>query len=544
MLYLTSLLVSIVVTIAVMPFTCDLACRLQAVDRPNHRKVHHQTMPKCGGMAMAVGAAVPIMLWGKVGPFHNGLLIGTLIIVLFGVADDIKDLNPYKKLSGQIMAALVAIFVGGIKINNFGDLLPIGGLLGDWLAIPLTLIVIVGVTNATNLSDGLDGLAGGISLLIFLTIGYLGFFANDRFVVLVSIAVGGAILGFLRFNSHPAKLFMGDAGSQLLGFVAILLSIKLTQGTSSLSVILPLIIIGLPILDTLTVMTKRLANGRSPFAADRDHFHHQLIALGLYHTESVVAIYIVQSLLILFAIVCSQINDWILLISYLCFSFFVVGFFHVSQKRGYRINREKFLNRTKLRLKPLKDQGQAIKIAFGIVKFGVPILLLFNVLLSSPQGENYFLIAGAFLLLLSMARLFNKELLDRLAKFGLYLLTPFVIYHCDQWLRMNVGTTFIILYNSAYLVLLVGIFLTMKLTRRSNGFISSTLDFLVIFVILLIPNLPNASVKGYHLGLVAVKTVILFYSYEVLIGEMRKKSISLPISFIILLAFAKNLLIR
>jgi UDP-GlcNAc:undecaprenyl-phosphate GlcNAc-1-phosphate transferase len=107
-----------------------------------------------------------------------------------------------------------------------------------------------------------------------------------------------------------------------------------------------------------------------------------------------------------------------------------------------------------------------------------------------------------------------------------------------------VGTSFIIVYNSAYLVLLVGIFLTMKLTRRSNGFISSTLDFLVIFVILLIPNLPNASVKGYHLGLVAVKTVILFYSYEVLIGEMRKKSISLPISFIFFIAFAKNLLIR
>jgi len=543
MLFLTTLLISIIVTIALMPYSRELACKLQAVDRPNQRKVHDQVMPKCGGMAMAIGVMTPVMLWAPMTPFTKALLIGTLIIVLFGVVDDIKDLSPYMKLLGQLMAALVAIFVGGIKISDLGNILPAGMMLPDWLAIPLTIVVIIGVTNATNLSDGLDGLAGGIALLIFLCIGYLGICEQDWFVAMVSIAVGGAVFGFLKFNSHPAQLFMGDAGSQFLGFVAIVLAIKLTQQTAQLSVTLPLIIIGLPILDTLTVMIKRLAKGRSPFAADRNHFHHQLIEVGLYHTEAVLAIYVAQSLLILFAIAYHQLNDWLILAFYLCFACLVVGSFHLFDKVGYRINRDTFLNKIKFRLQPLKDRGYAIKISFGIVKIGVPSLLLFNALFPTSNDDHYFIYSGGFLLLLALAWFMKKHFLDRVVKLGLYLLTPFVIYYCDQGIYLYMDNTFIILYNSLYLVLMVAVFFTMKLTRRANGFKSSTLDFLVIFVILLIPNLPDAAIKDYHLGLVAVKAVILYYSYEVLVGEIRKKTFGLPISLAILIVGVKSFLL-
>ena len=544
MLYLTTLLVSIMVTIALMPYSMELARKLQAVDRPNHRKVHDHIMPKCGGMAMAVGAMVPIMLWAPWTPFTKGLLIGTLIILLFGVADDIKDLSPYTKLSGQFMAALMAIFVGGVKISDLGNFLPAGMVLPDWAAIPLSIIVIIGVTNATNLSDGLDGLAGGMALLIFMCIGYLSIITKDWHVAMISIAIGGAVLGFLRFNSYPAQLFMGDAGSQLLGFVAILLSIKLTQQTAQLSVILPLIILGLPILDTLTVMTKRLVDGRSPFAADRNHFHHQLMQIGLYHTEAVLAIYVAQSLLILLVIIYRDLSDWILFGTYLCFAAMVVGSFHRFEKTGYRVNRDKFLNKIKVRIQPLRDRGSAIKIVFGIVKIGVPSLLLFNALFPVPGYNYYYLFSGGFLLLLALAWVARKQFLDRVVKLGLYLLTPFVIYHCDQGLYAHFNNTIIIAYNFLYLILLVSVVLTMKLTRRLNGFKSSTLDFLVIFVILLIPNLPNSGIKSYHLGLVAVKTVILFYSYEVLVGETRKKTIGLPILVVIVLVGIKSYLLN
>ena len=540
MLLLTTLLISIVITIALMPFTRELACRLQAVDRPNQRKIHEQDMPKCGGMAMAVGAMTPLVLWAPMTDFNKSLLIGTVIIVLFGIADDIKDLSPYMKLLGQFLAAIVAIFIGGIRIADFGNLLPAGIVMPQWLVIPVTVVVIIGVTNATNLSDGLDGLAGGIALLIFLCIGYLGAIEKDWYVTMACIAVGGAVFGFLRFNSHPAQLFMGDAGSQLLGFVAIMLSIKLTQQSDRLSVLLPLIIIGLPILDTLTVMIKRLAKGRSPFAADRTHFHHQLIEIGFFHTEAVLVIYVAQSLLITFAIVYHQLNDWLILSFYLCFSLSVLGSSHFFEKTGYRVNRDLFLNKIKARLQPLKDRGQAIKIAFGIVKYGVPSLLLFNALFPSPGGRYYFIYSIIFLALLAIEWFLKKPFLDRLIKLGLYLLTPFIIYHCDQGLYMYLDPTFIIAYNLLYLVLLIAVFFTMRLTRRANGFKSSTLDFLVIFVILLIPNLPGAAIKGYHLGLVAVKAVILYYSYEVLVGETRKKRLGLPFSIAIFVIGIKS----
>jgi UDP-GlcNAc:undecaprenyl-phosphate GlcNAc-1-phosphate transferase len=527
MLFLTTLLTSIILTIVVMPYFLELAVRLQALDKPGDRKIHESVMPRCGGMAMAIGASVPILLWLPKTYFVKGLLIGGLILMFFGLADDIKDLKPSTKLLGQTMGALIVTLVGGIKISHLGSFWFSGAVLPEWVSIPLTVFVIVGVTNATNLSDGLDGLAGGIALLIFLCIGYLGVMQEDWATVMIAIAVGGSVLGFLRFNSYPAQLFMGDAGSQLLGFVGIVLAIKLAQQSPTISVITPLIIFGIPILDTLTVMTRRIAKGRSPFAADRNHFHHQLIAIGLYHTEAVLIIYLAQSLLILITIVYHGLNDWVLLASYLFFAGAVVGAFHLFQKTEYRINRDRFLTASKVRLQPLKDRGQIIKVSFGIVKIGVPALLVFNALFHPFDSHIYFVLSISFMLVLLLAWFLNKALLNKSAKIALYLFTPFMIYKCDLGFNSNLNPLLVGFYNAVYLLLLVSVFLTMKLTRRSNGFKSSTLDFLVIFMILLIPNLPNVTLEDYLLGLVAVKTVILYYSYEVLTGESRRKSINL-----------------
>jgi UDP-GlcNAc:undecaprenyl-phosphate GlcNAc-1-phosphate transferase len=500
------------------------------LDRPGHRKVHEHVMPKCGGMAMAIGAVVPILLWAPKTNFVHGLLIGSLIIVCFGLADDIKDLKPNVKLLGQTMAALIIILIGGTKISDLGGFWISGAALPDWVAIPLTVIVVIGVTNATNLSDGLDGLAGGIALLIFLCIGYLGVLEKDWIIVMIAIAAGGSVLGFLRFNSYPAQLFMGDAGSQLLGFVAVVLAIKLAQQSAAISAIIPLIIFGIPILDTLTVSIKRLAAGRSPFSADRNHFHHQLIAIGLYHTEAVVAIYLTQALLILFTIVYHGSNDWVLLSIYLLFACIVSGIFYLFHKTDYRINRTGSIKVLKARLKPLKDRGQIIKFSYGIVRIAVPALIFFNAFFQQFGNTIYLLLSASFLILIVLAWFIDKKTLNRFAKVALYFFTPFMIYRCDLTLYANLSPLLIGIYNSLYLVLLASMFLTMKLTRRSNGFKSSTLDFLVIFVILLIPNLPDSALKGYLLGLVAVKTVILYYSYEVLTGEMRRTSNQFSIS--------------
>ena len=178
---------------------------------------------------MAMGALIPVLLWTPFDSFVKSVVIGSGVLVIFGLVDDIKDISFKAKFLGQIIAALIVILYGGLKIKSLGMFTPSGFLLPDWLSIILTVIIIVAVVNAINLSDGLDGLAGGITLLTFLCIGYLSYLNKLQAFEIISVAMVGAIFGLLRYNTHPAIIFMGDAGSQLLGFVAITLSLALTR---------------------------------------------------------------------------------------------------------------------------------------------------------------------------------------------------------------------------------------------------------------------------------------------------------------------------
>ena len=227
-----------------------LAARFHMVDFPNPRKVHVRPIPRIGGVAMAIGAFVPIILWSTLNDFVIAYLLGAIVICVFGFIDDMRELGYKAKFLAQIAAAVIVVAYGDVRIDSLGSLLPAGVELPDWFSIALTLLAIIGVINAINLADGLDGLAGGITLLSFFAIGYLAYVMEDQLIMLISLSMAGAIFGFLRFNTHPATLFMGDTGSQLLGFTAIVLALKITQNDSALSPVLPLIILGFPILDT------------------------------------------------------------------------------------------------------------------------------------------------------------------------------------------------------------------------------------------------------------------------------------------------------
>ena len=295
---------------------------------PDARKVHTEPVPKVGGLAMAIGALVPVVLVADGGRFVNSVLIGACVIVLFGLVDDLKNLGWKAKFAGQIAAALIVILYGKLNICYLGSCLPDGVSLPEVLALPITMVVIVGVTNAINLSDGLDGLAGGTSLFIFLCIGIVcytgGDFPEKLFIMLLCTAMIGAIFGFLRFNTYPATVFMGDTGSQLLGFLAVTLSLGVTQRETPLSPLLPLLLLGFPVLDTLTVMVERIAAGRMPFSPDKNHFHHKLMRLGLFHTEAVVTIYGITALLTAAAYLLRYHSDWLLLSCYAAFCALVV----------------------------------------------------------------------------------------------------------------------------------------------------------------------------------------------------------------------------
>jgi UDP-GlcNAc:undecaprenyl-phosphate GlcNAc-1-phosphate transferase len=525
MIFLSTLLISLLITIALTPAFSALALRFQLVDIPNERKVHLIPVPRVGGIAMALGAFIPIVCWQYGDGFVLAYLAGAAILVVFGAIDDFRELPPKMKFVGQIAAALSAVFLGGIEIRSLGMLAPDNFLLPHWAAIALTVLVIVGVTNAINLSDGLDGLAGGICLLIFAGIGYLAYLNQNVAVGLISLALGGALFGFLRYNTHPASIFMGDSGSQFLGFSAITLSLALTQGEpSALSPILPLILLGFPILDTLTVMFTRISNGRSPFSADKNHFHHNLLALGFLHPESVFIIYLFQSFLLLSAVYFRFYSDWTLLAGYLAFSCLVLFGFSRAAKKRRKVRRFDFLDaKIAGRLRLLKREGVVIRYCFRLFETGVP-LLLFLTCLAAERAHPYLRLAvvafGAALLLVGLLR---AAWLPGLLRLVLYLLIPFSVYLSGDRVALLNDTLLSRAYNGSFGALAVLIIMVTKFSRRKSGFRSTPMDFLIIILALVVPNLPEQQIQEYQIGLIAAKILLLYFSFEVLQAEMRGK---------------------
>ena len=510
------------ITIALIPAFKGIAVRLKAVDIPDERKVHQIPMPKSGGVCMALGIFAPIFFWSSMNNFVKSVFIGAGIIVVFGFIDDIKNLGYKEKFAGQIAAALMVILCGGVKIKCLGMLLPEDVILPDIISIPLTCFVIVGITNAINLSDGLDGLAGGVSLLSFVCIGYLAYRVDNIEIALFSFAAVGAIFGFLRFNTYPANIFMGDSGSQLLGFFVVVLSISLTQQNTPLSPVLPLLVIGFPVLDTFAVMAERLSTGRPVFTADKNHFHHKLLRIGLYHNEAVIFIYFLQAFLITTAFVFRFYTEWFLIILYLTFSGIILTSFFITDKTGWKLKRHYiFGGIIESKLKKFNEKGIIVKISFKILSICTPLLLFFTCLLPADI-PGYFAFISIGLAGLNVVILFTKnKLLSGTLRLALYLLIPFAVYlsEVEMVFWMTSKTRF--LYNLFFGFLIFFAVLTLKFTRRKKGFKSTPLDFLIVFIALIVPNLPGTQISIYHMGFLAVKIIALLFSYEVLIGEWR-----------------------
>jgi UDP-GlcNAc:undecaprenyl-phosphate GlcNAc-1-phosphate transferase len=543
MVFLFTLLLSVLTTIALIPALSAVAPRLHAVDVPDARKVHQRPIPRTGGIAMAAGANIPVFLWAGGDGFVRAYLAAAAIVIVFGIVDDCRDISPKWKFLGQFAASLVVLFFGGLKIRTLGMLLP--GALPDGIAVPLTVLAIMGVTNAINLADGLDGLAGGICLLIFCCIGYLAWLEGDVVIGLVCLAIAGAIFGFLRYNTHPATVFMGDTGSQLLGFSAITLSLHLTQGNTALSPVLPLLLLGIPVLDTLSVMVFRLASGKSPFSADKNHIHHNLIALGLHHGESVLVIYTCQTLLVVAAFLLRFYSDWLLLGGYLGFSVAAVFLLSLANRSGWHPNPEAFLPIFPgfRALKDVKRKGSFIKPAFRALRVGLSMLLGFTCLLPAglPSYAPFF--ALGFAGLIAAVWTFRREMTGDAVRLTLYLFIPFVVYESSLgppgW-ALGVPLR---LYNGTFFLLAVLVILVSKFSRRMKGFQSTPLDFLIFFLALVVPNLPEANIQAYHLGKVAAKIVIFYFSYEVLMGELQGKfgGVALGTVAALLVLFARSL---
>lgn len=510
------------ITLSLIPLFTKLAIKVHAMDMPSKRKVHPHPVPKSGGLAMALGALVPVLFIGHGDQFVRAVVLGASIMTVMGLIDDFRNLGYRMKFAGQIAAALIVIFYGGVKIKSLGMLLPGDVILPDWFAVPFTLLVIVGVSNAINLADGLDGLAGGICLLGFICIAYLAYLGEHSFIALLSVAMTGAIFAFLRYNTYPATLFMGDAGSQLMGFLAITLALGLTQDHGPLSPVLPLILLGFPVLDTFTVMLERVAEGRSPFLADKNHFHHKLMGYGLYHTEAVFVVYVIQLFLVTSAFVFKFYSAWFLLVLYVVFSATILGAFFYADKTAWRLKRYDLLDVViKGKLRVLREKRVLIRVSFKMVEIGLPFLLIFSCFLPNTMPRNVGLVTLSFLGLIAVVLLVKREWAGGVCRLGAYLVVPFLIYlserHTGEWM----GTRATLVYNLSFGALALFVILTLKYTSRTNGFRTTPMDFLILAIVLIVPNLPDPHIRAYDVGLVAAKIVVIFFSYEVLMGELR-----------------------
>ena len=305
-MYTNTLIYSIEIIVLTMllsglatPIVKWIAVHVNALDIPNERKVHKKPMPRLGGLAIFFAFLMGYMFFGENTIQMNSILIGSFIILLTGIIDDINPLTPKDKLIGQVLAAGVIVFYGDILLNNltvFGLDIQFG-----ILAYPITLLFIIACVNIINLIDGLDGLATGISSIFFLTIFVICIFQGrtiglDYTLTLIML---GSSLGFLYHNFNPAKIFLGDSGAMFLGFIISVISLLGFKGTILTSVFVPLLILAVPILDTLFAILRRLVHHQKVSDADKLHLHHQLLGMKFSHRNTVLIIYGVN---ILFAI--------------------------------------------------------------------------------------------------------------------------------------------------------------------------------------------------------------------------------------------------
>ena len=485
---------------------------------------------------MGLGAFLPIILWAPMDQLVKSMLIGSGIVVLFGLADDVKHIGFKPKFAGQIIAGLIVIIYGGLKIRSLGILAPQGYLLSDWISIPLTLLIVIGVTNAINLSDGLDGLAGGISLITFLCLGYLAYLYDFQSLETMVVAMIGAIFGLLRYNTHPAVVFMGDSGSQLLGFFAITISIALTQESKQLSPVLPLFIIGLPIIDTAWVFFRRISLRKSPFIADKIHLHHKLMRLGLFHSESVISIYMLHAIFVFMAFILRSKSEWFLLTLYVLFSGMMATTAFLIIKNDWKIKRYDFIDKIiKRRLRTLKDETNLIKFSFKGAEIVFVSLIICSCFLPAHINTYFSFFSMASLFLIILTWFIKKEWTSGLIEITIFLLIPFLVYFSEKDTGYLMHTALKNAYTLSFGVLTIFTLLTLKFTRRS-GFKTTPMDILILLFALVIPNLPDARIQSWQMGLVAAEIVVLFFSYEVLKVELRLKTKTLSIATLVALS--------
>lgn len=310
--YLYTFLVALAVTFFLTPWVKRLAVKVGAMDKPDARKVHQGLIPRLGGLAIYIGFVVSIVLTVGFSYEMIGVLLGATVLVLVGILDDIYSLPAKVKLVGQILSAAVLVVFFNVNVEWIE--LPYLGFVyfPSFISIPLTIFWIVGFVNTVNLIDGLDGLAAGIATIASMAIALLAFQMGQWVSAAAMVAMSGACLAFLQYNFNPARIFMGDTGSMFLGYVIGAVSVMGSMKTAAAAVlIVPLVALSVPIMDTLLAIVRRKLSGVPIFSPDKNHLHHRLLAKGLTQKEVVLVMYALTAFFSCIALLVIHLSPWV-----------------------------------------------------------------------------------------------------------------------------------------------------------------------------------------------------------------------------------------
>lgn len=520
-LFFFGFMASLLISMALLPPLRANASRLHFLDIPDARKVHATPIAKIGGLAFGAGTFAAILMWTPKEDVVLGSLVGGLVILAFGAWDDRVCLGYKAKFAGQFLAACLAIWIGDIQLHSvpfLGDR-PLPAIVG----LPLTIIFIIGVTNAINLADGLDGLAGGLSFLSFTAIGYLAYAGGDTILTLLVLSLLGGLLGFLRFNTYPARIFMGDAGSQFLGFFLAIFSLILTDPSrGAYSFLLAFLILGLPLLDTIGVFTQRIMEKRSPFIADKNHVHHRLLSVGLSHREAVVIIYMIQFCLVGLSVILRWYSDGALLMTFLLATGSILAIFtlnvHITMAPYLRAAREALARLLSAAERHHWVAGVPIRALAVMTPGFLGISALWPA--SVPQDMAYVSIALSLALITALWQL--QPYIHILVRISLYVGTVAIMYlgalasHPVTHMPMNV-----------YLIIVA--FLVALTIRCGEGhrFQATPLDYLMGFLALVIPTLPELHIGVINMGLLTAKIIVLLFAIELLLHAFARRMVHL-----------------
>ncbi len=525
--YLFLIAASTMISLAIIPLMVRAAPRLGMMDEPDPRKVHAAPIPRVGGWGIIVGALLPVLLIAPLDPLIQTYIFGSIVLLIFGALDDHNEMGHYTKFIGQFLAVVPVVTYGDLYVSN----IPIVDFdLPGFIGKPFTALALIGMINAINHSDGLDGLAGGESLATLAAIALLSYIAGDGdLAITITFGAIGGILGFLRYNTHPAMVFMGDGGSQYLGFTLGFLTVLLTQVISpEISPAIALLLLGVPIIDIITVLWKRVSSGNNPFLATKNHIHHRLLERGFAHKESVIVIYTVHAFLVASGLWLSSASDWIILVFYFTVAVFIFFFLSWSEQTGWKANKTDAHRVLSWSINAFGDSGILVWGPRRFLELAIPFYLVSVAVWLNNIPRDFGWVALALSVILALQAMNIYPFRKNMRRSIIYTTAVFVIYLSildrPTWLNEWVAYVEFVFYAAVGL----SIFLAIRFSprRRKEEFTVTAMDYLLMFVVAasLIFSQAAEDIGGFNANVFVVVLCIILYGTELMLIERKKRA--------------------